>query len=210
VVVQGHFTAPAKRLRAEHRRRHAERRPHGQFRPQRRKSRPPKEQSDAAIGDPRPGRSPICRPRPRSLCAARRPRRKRRSAESCAIDMSHACAVPVRHRWPARKTPAGIAGPSGPPKTRPRRRCALFREERPPTSRSRPSPGWPQRSKATCPQRPQGAEDLGSYRARNGSNVGGRAGPASRTSAPSPKQPKRHRAEARRSRQMIETRGASR
>src|SRR3954471_11178431 len=38
---QGHFTAPAKRFRAEHRRPDAERRPHGQFRPQRRKSRPP-------------------------------------------------------------------------------------------------------------------------------------------------------------------------
>src|SRR5215210_1595074 len=33
MVLQGHFTAPAKRLRAEHRRLDAERRPHGQFRP---------------------------------------------------------------------------------------------------------------------------------------------------------------------------------
>ena len=32
-MVQGHFTAPAKRLRAEHRRLATERRPHGQFRP---------------------------------------------------------------------------------------------------------------------------------------------------------------------------------
>src|SRR5690348_10076581 len=47
LMVQGHFTAPAKRLRAEHRRPATERRPDGQFRPQRRKSRPPSEHSNA-------------------------------------------------------------------------------------------------------------------------------------------------------------------
>jgi hypothetical protein len=66
------FPASAKRLRAEHRRPSAERRPHGQHRPQRRKSRPSIERSDAATGDPRSGRSPTCRPSLRSSRAARR------------------------------------------------------------------------------------------------------------------------------------------
>jgi hypothetical protein len=53
ITVQGHFTAPAKRLRAEHRRPHAERRSHGQFRPQRRKSRFLLEEQSDTDGDSR-------------------------------------------------------------------------------------------------------------------------------------------------------------
>jgi hypothetical protein len=42
-AVQGHFNAPAKRLRAEHRRPHADLRTHGQFRPSDGRAVPPKE-----------------------------------------------------------------------------------------------------------------------------------------------------------------------
>src|SRR6185312_7616327 len=43
----------------------------------------------------------------------RRPARRRRRANSCAVDISHACAVPVTRRWRARKTAVGAAEPPG-------------------------------------------------------------------------------------------------
>jgi short chain dehydrogenase len=100
MVRQGHFTASAKRLRAEHRRPSAERRPHGQHRPQRRKSRPSIGRRDAghrrsALGKVRPhadqahDRSrrlagPWCDPR-----AGACPPRPRRRARTHARDRPH-------------------------------------------------------------------------------------------------------------------------
>ena len=70
---RAHFSAPAKRLRAEHRRPRAERRPHGQFRPQRRKSRPLRSTRTPHTGRSGRGRSPTCRPTRRSSRPAQRP-----------------------------------------------------------------------------------------------------------------------------------------
>jgi hypothetical protein len=56
MVLQGHFTASAKQPRAEHRRPHAERRPHEQHRLQRRNSRFAIERPDATTGDPELGK----------------------------------------------------------------------------------------------------------------------------------------------------------
>jgi hypothetical protein len=57
-AVQGHFNAPAKRLRAEHRRPHADRRTHGQFRPSDGRAVPPKEHWNTGNGASRSGSSP--------------------------------------------------------------------------------------------------------------------------------------------------------
>ena len=89
VVRSGPPTAPAKRLRAEHRRPTPNGDLHGQFRPQRRR----------AVS------------------------RSRRSVAPCANDISHVCAVPVVHRWLARRTPAGSAASSGRPRVDRETRC---------------------------------------------------------------------------------------
>jgi hypothetical protein len=57
-AVQGHFNAPAKRLRAEHRRPHTDRRTHGQFRPSDGRAVPPKEHWNTGNGAWCSGSSP--------------------------------------------------------------------------------------------------------------------------------------------------------
>jgi uncharacterized membrane protein YbhN (UPF0104 family) len=67
------------------------------------------EQLDAVTGHPRSGRPPRWK-------RNRRARHRRRSAESCANDISHAHAAPAKRRWRARKRCAGVAAPSGRPR----------------------------------------------------------------------------------------------
>src|SRR3954447_24466921 len=94
MVLQGHFTAPAKRFRAEHRRLDAERRPHGQFRPSDGRASALESTGDTATGDPELGKvadmhtestiepagSPVSGPIPEAASSL-----ARRSASSSAL-----------------------------------------------------------------------------------------------------------------------------